>query len=284
MYNDLLCFGATVPGKKHLKSLTNNQDSYHIVRTDTYIIGIVTDGCTTSKGHSHNDVGASLFATILTDKIAKRLADHEESCLEKRFWDLVTQDVLGNMSTIAEMLPGKKSEVIKDWLLFTVVGFLIYKETLVVFQCGDGMYVLNDITHILKPTTSEAQPYLGYQLASVDQNQLLPFCTLQIAEQLPLSGLQNLLIGSDGIADILALQDKIIPMTQTPAGTLADFWKDARILENPVIAQNKLTAMNRKSFRVDYEKRDITHYHELMEDDTTFIVLTHSLTKKIPSS
>ena len=121
MYNDLLCFGATVPGKKHIKSLTNNQDSYHIVQTDDYIIGIVTDGCTTSKGHSHNDVGASLFATILTDKIAKRLADHEESCLEKRFWDLVSQDVLGNMSTIAEMLPGKKSEVIKDWLLFTVV-------------------------------------------------------------------------------------------------------------------------------------------------------------------
>ena len=220
----------------------------------------------------------------MTDKIAKRLTDHEESCLEKRFWDLVSQDVLGNMSTIAEMLPGKKSEVIKDWLLFTVVGFLVYKEMLVIFQCGDGMYVLNDTPHILKPASSQVQPYLGYQIASVDQNHLLPLCMLSIAEQLPVSACNNLLIGSDGIADIMTLSDKIIPMTQTPAGTLADFWKDPRILENPVIAQNKLHAMNRKSSRVDYDKRVLTHYHELMEDDTTFIVLTHSLTKKIATS
>lgn len=283
MDTTLLCYGATVPGKKHLKSMQRNQDSFHIINTAKHIIGVVTDGCTSSKGYSNNNVGAQLFAPLIATHIERRLAEHEEDHTTQRFWELVEHDILADIGSIASLLPGKRSEVIKDWLLFTIVGFVVAKGQLVVFHCGDGMYVYNDTIYTLKPATGNLQPYLSYRLSSIDEMSLLPLCKITI-EVSPVAQLDHIVIGTDGMYDIFDLEQKIIPMTQTSAGRLDGFWKDPRILANPMIAQNKLHAMNRKSFRVDYEKRDITHYHELMEDDTTFIVLTHSLTSKnVPS-
>ncbi len=274
MKNDLLCYGATVPGHKHIKELRNNQDGYHIMRSDNLLIGVVTDGCTTSKKYSNNEVGAKLFPSLIAKVISDRIQDHEESVLTERFWHLVSHDVLTKIGTIADMLPGRKSEIIKDYLLFTIVGFVVYEDMVTLFNCGDGVYGVNNKIQIIKPSPTELQPYLSYQLTSLDDTNLLPHCRIKILDMMKLEDLHNLIIATDGLVDILSLDNKIIPMTKTPAGQLAQFWSDEKILANPHIAQNKLAAMNKKSFTVHYENREVTHFDELMEDDTTFIVLT----------
>lgn len=279
MKNNLLCYGATVPGHKHIKELRNNQDGYSIMRSDHLIVGVVTDGCTTSKKYSNNEVGAKLFPSLITKVIADRIADNEESVITQRFWNLVSQDVLAKISTIADMLPGKKSENIKDYLLFTIVGFVVYENTVILFNCGDGVYGINDNLQIIKPASTELQPYLSYQLTSLDDTHLLTHCKINILKIVGLEVVENLIIATDGLVDILSLDNKIIPMTKTSAGHLAEFWKDPRVLANPHIAQNKLAAMNKKSFTVDYGNKEVLHFDELMEDDTTFIVLTHNRPK-----
>ncbi len=277
MKQDLLCYGATVPGHKHIKELRNNQDGYHIMHLDNLLIGVVTDGCTTSKKYSNNEVGAKLFPSIIAKVIAHRLLEHEESITSRRFWHLVSHDILSKIGIIADMLPGKRSEIIIDYLLFTIVGFVVWEEKVVIFNCGDGIYGVNDDFHTIKPMTTDLQPYLAYQLASIDDISLLPFCRIKSIDVLALDEVESLIIATDGLHDIISLTDKIIPMTKTPAGELTDFWKDEKILSNTHIAQNKLAAMNKKSFSVDYENGLITHFPELMEDDTTFIVLTRKL-------
>lgn len=279
MKNNLLCYGATVPGHKHIKELRNNQDGYSIMRSDDLIIGVITDGCTTSKKYSNNEVGAKLFPSLITKVIADRIADNEESIITERFWHLVSQDVLTKIGTIADMLPGKKSDIIKDYLLFTIVGFAVYENKVILFNCGDGVYGVNNNLQIIKPSSTELQPYLAYQLTSLDDTYLLTYCKIKILKIVELEELQSLIIATDGLVDILSLEHKIIPMTKTPAGQLAQFWNDPKILANPHIAQNKLAAMNKKSFTVHYENREVTHFDELMEDDTTFIVLTHNIQK-----
>lgn len=277
MENNLLCYGATVPGHKHIKELRNNQDGYHIMKLENLLIGVVTDGCTTSKKYSNNEVGAKLFPSLITKIITQRIFDKEESITTQRFWDLVSHDVLAKVEIIADMLPGRKSEAIKDYLLFTIVGFVVYEDLIVLFNCGDGLYGINDTIHTIKPSESELQPYLSYQLASIDDTNLLAHCRIRVLETLSLHDLNSLIIATDGLHEIIFLEDKIIPMTKTTAGVLADFWKNENILKNPHIAQNKLAAMNKKSFTVEYEKREVKHFPELMEDDTTFIVLTRNI-------
>jgi len=277
MKNDLLCYGATVPGHKHIKELRNNQDGYYITRFENCIIGVVTDGCTTNSMVSHNDVGANLFAAIIAKTIARRVMDKEEYIDSPRFWELVSQDTLAQIKIIADMLPGKTTLTVKEYLLFTIVGFMVIEDMVIIFHCGDGVYGVNDDIYPIKPAITDEQPYLSYQLTSVNNTGLLPDCRIKVLTLVPLDQVNNLIIATDGLNEIIQLEDKIIPMTKTPGGKLADFWTDEKILKNPHIAQNKLLAMNKKSFTVNYDKREVLHHHELMEDDTTFIVLTKKI-------
>ncbi len=275
MYNHLLCYGASVPGQKHIQTMRNNQDGYTIMRSNDFVIGVVCDGCTTTKGYSHNEVGARLFPAIIAKCILQRAIDNEEEILGVRFWDMVSQDIISKIGAIAQMIPGKTSDTIKEYLLFTIVGFVVWKDTVIVFHCGDGWYILNNQNISLSDPQRTVQSYIGYNLASIDDTSLLLSSKIQVAKSLPLSQVEHLVVASDGIADILKLDGKLIPLTKSPAGELEEFWKNPKFLISPHLAQNKLMAMNKRSFSVEYEKRDVTHFTELMDDDTTFIVLTH---------
>jgi hypothetical protein len=261
----------SVVGKEHLRIGKNNQDAYCYRSLPSGIIAVVCDGC--SSG-AHSEVGAKLGAPLITDVIHQQLTGCPSALHTEAFWEQVRQEALLQLSKLTAILGGDLVCIVRDYLLFTVVGVVITPVETVLFAIGDGVIALNDEAIPLPSFPNNAPPYLGYGLifsavAGLTSEDL----KIQVHCCVPTCSVRSILIGTDGVQDAIAVAKHFLPGKSELVGVISQFWEDDRYFKNPDCIRRRLTQMNHTITKPDWEARSLHQEGGLLPDDTTMVVI-----------
>jgi Protein phosphatase 2C len=240
MTTDFQIAGGTVIGREHVTIGRNNQDAFCWSSTPDATVAVVADGCGSGV---HSEVGAQIGARLLTEALrvwAPRL-DREEpvSALERLRLDLLAQ-----LRLLAEGMGGSFNQVVGEYFLFTLLGFVIGARWTTIFGIGDGVFVLNGQRRVLV-APDNAPPYAGYGLLGVEGGGP----RFEVHAVLATPDLRSLLVGTDGTGEIPDLDE---------------LWTDDRYYANPYNVGRRLVQWNR------------AHRPGLLPDDTTLVVARHA--------
>lgn len=161
---------ATHIGRGHFKGFTNRQDALSLFNSEVggarLVVGIICDGC--SEGSS-SEVGATLAAQLLARATVKQFSQGVPSHIIP---NLLYSELLGSMHNLlldySFSSYSDRVNFIKNHLLFTVVGFILTDDELVVFYTGDGSVIVNDEVSFIDADDKPIYP--AYHL--VDRNVL----------------------------------------------------------------------------------------------------------------
>lgn len=193
----------SVTGSEHTFKMTNCQDKFRCAQYDSYIVGVVCDGC--SEGQ-HSEVGAGLLAEFLVRQAGRYL---QSGLQPEAVPELLYPKALEFLKSLSGWLLGsaytsqEEGALVRDYFLATALGFITGGEQTVIFAAGDGLILLNDL---VLPINQENKPsYLAY---SILDRQLLseefePASGFE-AWALPTIELERLAIWSDGFDPALA--------------------------------------------------------------------------------
>ena len=259
----------TIVGTEHLRLKKNNQDAYALsvgtIRGQPALAAVVCDGCGSQPS---SEVGAKLSAPLLTSAMLHYA--HITNLDIYRTLYLAEQDLLSHLTQVTRKTeatyPGR-SKNISEWLLFTVVGFLMTPEKTWIFSLGDGVYCVND-EMVVKEYEGNAPPYLGYRLISPEYKDL----HLDVDICFETEVIDSILIGTDGVAQLADLHEAMLPGKDKPVGPLSQFWEEDRYFKNKDMIRRKLLLMNRETVVPDWDNKTLKRCLGLLEDDTTMIV------------
>lgn len=256
----------TVAGRDHFRASRNNQDAFRCLVTEDTIVAVVCDGCSSSP---HSEVGAKIGASLMVQTILRHC---------RRLWDTsltlerTRQDVLAQLRILANSMGESLSRTIGEYLLFTVIGAIITPENCTVFSLGDGLFIYNEHLKTIGPFPENEPPYLAYALL---EPELTKFSLEQLRFQLdlviPSKQLESLLIGTDGVNDLIEVTERNLPGKEEKVGPISQFWQDDPYFQNPDMVRRRLTLINREVFRVSEE--GTKKQTGLLPDDTTLIVI-----------
>lgn len=287
-----ICAGS-VTGKDHTFSRKPNQDAYFRAERNGLLVGIVCDGCGDPES-PHSEIGARLGA---------QLVGNELMALERDYWDLLEahdpgkevlplrkarQEMLSTINLLALAMartrimgslispddPQKKryTQVIRDHFLFTIVGYAITPHHALFFSIGDGTLIINEEPIPLGPFPNNTPPYATYGLLDSKLLKTDPGCLeFKLHRVMPTFDLESFLIGSDGAGEIETRSGDLMPGGKEFLGPLSQFWMDDRYFGNPEAVNRKLALANADKQHVDWEKRSIKKWGQLLHDDTTLI-------------
>ena len=244
----------SIIGRNHVLAGKNNQDAYRIVSNEKFIIAVVCDGCGSGK---HSEVGAKLGARLVINAIADLLnqsADRDVEISKPEFWDSVKINLLQKLKDFVALSNGDL-EFVNDYLLFTILGSVITSSETVTFSMGDGAIAINGKFTEIPPYADNAPPYLAYGLYKPEA------INFEIRDRLPTSELESLLIATDGIDDLVKVED------------IHQFWQEDRYFKNPDAIRRKLAMLNREEIKPDWHKKELTKRSGVLSDDTTFVVI-----------
>jgi serine/threonine protein phosphatase PrpC len=244
----------SIIGRNHVFAGKNNQDAYRIVANEKFIIAVVCDGCGSGK---HSEVGAKLGARLVINAIADLLNQSSDQDLEiskPEFWDSVKINLLQKLKDFVALSSGDL-EFVNDYLLFTILGSVIISSETVTFSMGDGAIAINGKFTEIPPYADNAPPYLAYGLYKPEA------INFEIRDRLPTSELESLLIATDGISDLVKVED------------IHQFWQEARYFKNPDAIRRKLAMLNREETKPDWNKRELIKRSGVLSDDTSLVVI-----------
>lgn len=194
--------GATQSGKS--KDYNNNQDSISIVALENKVLGVVCDGCATSKsGFSNNEVGSRLIAVLVTRIVWNLLNGKSFSQIPKKLVE-IEQEIGKNLLEISNIFTNEdlRTAFIESFFMSTIIAFAVDEKEYLVFGCGDGFLFING-----KPTNLDT--YEGEYLPNhlIKQEDYLTHSekkprSLKVYEKGKTKDLNNLLIATDGFIDI----------------------------------------------------------------------------------
>lgn len=263
----------SILGQNHRRVNQNNQDAWASLALDQATIAVVCDGC---GSRPKSEVGAQLGAQLTVHALAQLVA--EERPEDELFWQMLNKRLLGGMQTLQKQL-GADSQRLVEYLLFTLMGCLVTPETTWIFGLGDGVFVINEEFHRIGPFTNNAPPYLAYSLLWDTEKSPDPF-QLQIYAQHPTEQVQSVLIGSDGVGDLVDIATDYLPGKAEPVGPLNQFWRCDRYFQNPDQVRRRLAQINREVIQPDWQTRQVRKIPGLLPDDTTLISIRRKGTKE----
>lgn len=266
MKNQFELAGGSIVGREHLRVGKNNQDAYFWSVAESGVVAAVCDGCGSGI---HSEVGAKLGARIVTETIEHALKE-ELNLADDAVWQTIQQTMLAQLQVLAGQLGGDRTQTIRDYFLFTIAGVAITPVFTTVFALGDGVIAVNDQMMQLGPFANNAPPYLGYGLLQEKFSKSLQLKPLRV---LPTSQVQSLLIGSDGISDLIKVAAHSLPGRSDLVGDIAQFWQDDRFFRNPDQVRRRLALMNRDKTTFDQPLQQCLRQPGLLPDDTTLIVI-----------
>jgi serine/threonine protein phosphatase PrpC len=244
----------SIIGRNHVLAGKNNQDSYQISIKENFIAAVVCDGCGSGK---HSEFGSKLGARLVINAIADLLNQGENQDLEiskPEFWNLAKLHLLQKLQDFGA-IANADTQFVNDYLLFTIVGALITPRETVTFSMGDGAIAINGKFTEIPPYVDNAPPYLAYGLYKPEA------INFEIRDRLPTSELESLLIATDGISDLVKVED------------INQFWQEARYFNNPDAVRRKLAMLNREEAKPDWHKREMVKRSGVLSDDTSFVVI-----------
>lgn len=261
----------SIIGKDHLRLNKNNQDAYNIIRRGGNIIAVVCDGCGSG---AHSEVGAKIAAFSLPQKLS----------VNAHIGDLAPAEVYGVYSLNAQITDmavkmiwgsGKAEEriveVVRDYFLFTCVVAIITELCVVIASVGDGVYAINGKIKHIGPFPNNAPPYSSYGIVPQAVDERFRDPKFQIHEIISTESFQSLMIGSDGVEDLQAVEEKTVPGKDELVGPLNQFWTDDRYFTNKMALQRRLVRINKEVVKV--VDGVATRQHGHLRDDTTMVVV-----------
>ncbi|MDR0606789.1 MAG: protein phosphatase 2C domain-containing protein [Candidatus Peribacteria bacterium] len=268
--------GASIPGTTHFKQGKNNQDFFYWLQTDDYVVALVSDGCGSTK---YSEVGSRLLSMVFTNYLVKYLERNKTREGEKlfnsdRWWEEVRQDVLTRIRLIAQEMGEDWREILRDYFLATLVGVVIREDTTCIFSCGDGVVALNGEIQEIGPFEGNMPPYLVYGITGSTVTENDPsLLAIKRNTLFPTSEVQTLMIGTDGVGDLIKVAKQPFPAQEKLIGGIEQFWSEDRYFENPARMQNVFNVINTEKRRVDWKAQNIQRFPGLLPDDTTLITL-----------
>jgi len=280
MLNRFEIANGQVIGRRHRQTGKNNQDAMYWQADERALVGIVCDGC---GSHPHSEVGAQIGARIVAAEIARMLdvathPDADDAWATPEIWENIRLNTLAHINRPVQALGDDRQQIICDYFLFTVVGFLITPMQTVLFSNGDGLVIINDKEIPLGPFSGNAPPYFTYDLSDASVSSISQTDTaFKISGCIPTAALDRILIGTDGVIDLKNAEHKNLPGKATPVGPLRQFFDEDRFFQNPDQLRRRLTLINRDT--VNYVRNGHSHIIEikksygLLPDDTTIIAV-----------
>lgn len=263
----------TITGRLHRLCDRSNQDVFHSHCTEHSLIAIVADGCSSGQ---YSQIGAQLGVQLATQSLTAALLQSPHA-QDADFWTQVRNTWLAQLRSLLSLI-GDSGTVIQEYGLFTLVGACMTPEQTTVFAIGDGVVAVNGEFSILGPFPQNAPPYLAYGLGSFDS----ALSQLQLLKQMPTQAVNTLLIGTDGVQDLLNLADQPLPGRSERVPALSQFWDCDRNFRNPDAIRRQLALINRDHLQPEWEQQQMTLSPGLLPDDTTMVVIRRKLSLSRP--
>ena len=258
--------GGSIIGTDHSKpgkpGAINNHDAFNWKYDDDLLVAMVADGCGSGK---NSEVGSKIGVRILTNTIFNEMK-LGNVCL-KNFWQRVRNKLLSHISILSESMGESLSEVINNYFLFTIVGVIVTPEESVIFSFGDGVFSLNGKVTEIGPFPRDEPPYLAYNLTGSSVFDTNPeYANFCIHEVISTSEVSNIMIGTDGVVDLINANEECLPGREQKVGDISQFFEDI-YFSNQDMVRRRLAMINREKV---VEKRIVPG---LLKDDTTMIVI-----------
>ena len=241
----------SVVGAAHRASGRNNQDALCTFSGPGALIGVVADGCGSSR---HSELGAQLGARLTVEALRRHLPGPGSKVDFEDVLERTRLGVLAHLGTLAIALGSDLEQTVESGLLFTLAGAVVTAESAWLFGLGDGVFALNGHVDVLS-FPGNAPPYLGYAL--------LPGETaprFAVHRRIPTDDLTSLLIGTDGLVPLLGPD-------------LRQLWEDDRYFRNPQGLSRRLTQLARETSRIDWEVRRVERERGRLTDDATLVLM-----------
>lgn len=277
----------SIVGKHHVfnKNLLvgkPNQDGHAWMKHDDLLIAVVTDGCGSG---SHSEVGARLAARYLLTTIEHIYRRMQRSMEQEHvpiastsFWERVRQDLLAYIHMLTEKLTPEEipyAATLRDYFLFTVVAAVVTPDDTVIASIGDGVFSVNGEVHRLGPFEHNKPPYPAYALVGSEFSNKPELLRFTVHPVVPTAQLQSLLIGSDGVNDLIAAETLCLPGKQEPVGPFSQWWSDDRYFLNTDSVRRRLALMNSQRTQWSAARQCFETIPGLLPDDTTLIAVRH---------
>ena len=267
----------TVIGRDHRLAGRNNQDASHVICSSdrSLVVAVVADGCgsgTRPGFASQNEVGAQLGVRVFAQSVMRHLQG--KTCEQKRledaaFWNPVRDDVSAFLRCLAHDLSDQISPLTNQYLLFTLVAAVLTPQHAVFLSFGDGHLFING-THVpIGPFPRNMPPYIGYCL--VDSSLEASELCFHVHQAMPLDDLETFLIGTDGLTDMMRVEEKEIPGQSKLVGPISQFWEDDHLFKNSDIVRRRLSLINRDYLRFDRKTFRPVRANGHLSDDTTLV-------------
>ena len=268
----------SIAGRNHRRIGLNNQDAYYGFSSSEATLAVVCDGCGSG---AHSEVGAKIGARLVVEAIRRSLSNQSlKSPPDSAFLEEVRQEVLVRLQSLAIAMGGDgysvSKQIIHNYFLFTIIGALLTPRGAIVFSKGDGAIVVNGKPLFLGPFPGNAPPYLAYELLSPSPNRW----QFQVHHQLAIDEVDSILIGTDGIIDLMAISEQNFPGKPDRIGAIGQFWEQDRYFKNPDLVRRQLYAIAREVPKMDLENRQAHKEVGCLPDDTTLMVIRRRQQKR----
>ncbi len=127
---------------------------------------------------------------------------------------------------------------------------------------------MNDEVIHLGPFPGNRPPYIAYGLLDGQGNLQFRLERVFFTENL-----DSILIGTDGVEDLLKVARRTIPGKAEAVGPISDLWKNDRYYRNPDMLRRRLALLGRDSIRQDRQTGRLEKQPSLLPDDTTVLVI-----------
>ncbi len=257
----------SVTGRDHTHALRNNQDALAVLSDENVLVAVVADGCSSGR---FSEVGAHLGARLLAHDLLA-VCSAEQGILPAL--ERIRQNMLAQLRLLAKAMGGRLSEVVNDYFLFTTVAAIITPTETIVVSIGDGLFATNEQIDRLGPFPGNAPPYLAYAITGSSLNQSPQAFQFVVNTVMSTRELETLLIGTDGVADLVAVQDRLLPGKAEPVGPLSQFWTEDRFYKNSFILGRRLNLINPSQPHIRVADDAVERHEGLLPDDTTLVVM-----------
>ena len=85
--------------------------------------------------------------------------------------------------------------------------------------------------------------------------------------------MDSILIGTDGIIDLMAISEQNFPGKPDRIGAIEQFWEQDRFFKNPDLVRRQLYAIAREVPKMDWKNRQVHKEVGFLPDDTTLMVI-----------
>ncbi len=261
----------SVRGRDHRETDKNNQDGFYIASACDALCAVVTDGCGSGK---YSEVGAKIGARLVTEAIMREIEQSiRRGIIPKPVNEKVRQNVIAQLRVLINAMGASISEVVNEYFLFTVIGFLILPWETYIFSIGDGVFIKNgNIVSLAFP--NNAPPYLSYEITGSFLKESLQF---KIHEVAPTEDVESILIGTDGVGDLILAEVKNISGKVELVGNINQFFKEDKFFKNPDMIRRRLSLINRDAVKYERDQHgriiDIKKEFGLLPDDTTIVAV-----------